>query len=465
MPTYTPPIWSFPMPVTASRFQPIAPKWKPWNIQTDPARLGTWALQKYKSPTVAWVDMQTQLETNAPGRLGSGRAAAYRGYHVKGLGRTLAAANWNNQDDYGHNTGHLPPTCAFREYAITQVLRQRGLGALIAGCDAILLSPLTTEEARHLAAARKKEGKSIAPADATMMALSLKPAGFARHSNFVWSLCHFQNSTAWVGQLLQDLERLLAPPVPEPVIQGSPEALAAALDDAFERSFDYALQFVAHGLFWMYLQNNSSLDGRWLDLETPLFTGQPMVGRIMMNTDDGAIPQMAGFECYDAAASWRGFIRILDERLAFLARPGLLDHPAGTAFLRALRDAIRARFSRQSILMRDRELQNRALAFLSAKLGIEGRADRRRLEILSRYCFRVAIHGANEEPPELGWVPFRERPVPPSPSNARLEAAPFCQATLTPDASQLSNLLTTLDHTESPAEAFTALRRNGFVNP
>ena len=44
-----------------------------------------------------------------------------------------------------------------------------------------------------------------------------------------------------------------------------------AMDGAFRRGLENFQRYNRLGLFWIYTDNNFTLDGRFLDLETPLF--------------------------------------------------------------------------------------------------------------------------------------------------------------------------------------------------
>ena len=104
----------FPVPVRESSFAAAAPRWRACNVEDALDLIGAFAFTKQKSGPVLWCDYQTQLDDNARGRLGSGRGGVYRYKYIKGVGRTLTAANWND-------------AAALRELLITRFVRNSPL--------------------------------------------------------------------------------------------------------------------------------------------------------------------------------------------------------------------------------------------------------------------------------------------------------------------------------------------------
>ena len=115
---------------------------------------------------------------------GSGRSGVYRGWYLKGIGRTPLAANWH-QGDYLHNTGHLAASSAIRELAISEWLRALSLDDTIVPCEGLLLAPLAPELARFAELLYGRLLDAPLPAvDRGFQAISVKRADFARASNF-----------------------------------------------------------------------------------------------------------------------------------------------------------------------------------------------------------------------------------------------------------------------------------------
>src|SRR3989442_639621 len=95
----SPPPWLFPTPVRRSRFVAESPQWLPFDIEVALDRVAPYAIEKPHVRPVLFYDYQTHTDNNRAGRLGSGRAGIFRGYYIKGVGRTHAAGNWNDAED------------------------------------------------------------------------------------------------------------------------------------------------------------------------------------------------------------------------------------------------------------------------------------------------------------------------------------------------------------------------------
>ena len=104
------------------------------------------------------------------------------------------------------------------------------------------------------------------------------------------------------------------------------------MEAAIDAGFDNFLQFTNIGLFWLYMQNNVTLDGRFLDLETPFYLERPFIGKLTFCVPNGPIEQLLGFECFHWIRLWRCFLQWLGNQLELYLQPGHFDHPAGPAF-------------------------------------------------------------------------------------------------------------------------------------
>ena len=266
-----PPSWLFPVPVRPSRFLASDPAFAACNIEVAQDRITSFSFAAAKAKEALFYDLQTQLVGNIAGRHGSGRSGVYRGHYIKGVGRTPAAANWSDGEDIYHGSGHLSAGSASRERLITAFLEARGLGAAIVPCQAVLLGPLSPAEARAVQRGESSSRALFARSDAHMIALTVKPADFARISNFVFALDHFDGTPQHLGELFLDLERYLHPPGARENLEGAPDGIAQTLDMAFRRGLANFRAYARAGLFWFYLNSNFSLDGRFpRSRDTPL---------------------------------------------------------------------------------------------------------------------------------------------------------------------------------------------------
>lgn len=411
------PAWLFPVPVRRSRFLTADPAWSPFNVEVALDRISPFTFDRRRVQPVLFFDYQTHLENNMRGRHGAGRGGVFRGHYLKGVGRTQAAGNWNDPADRYNASGHLSVGSALRERLITVLLEARGLGDAIVPCRSILLGRLRPKERLAAARGHSSSQASMTPADARLMALSVKTADFARISNFVWALDHFCVEPAQLGGLFLDLERYLNPPAEREGLEGSPASIARAMDRAFRRGFANFLRFNSRGLFWVSTHNNFTLDGRFVDLESPLYFGAPFVGTFQQKLSKPSSYVFLGYECLAYVSYWRRFLRWLPSRLQFLATPTVLETPAIRSFVREVALQVRRVFSPRHLIYADGRLQQAAAANLAAGLDLS-RQGRARLAELTRFAFSTGVDCADRPLPDFGWQKIGFEP-------ARISIAPF----------------------------------------
>ena len=414
-------------------------------------RIGPFVFTKQKSEPILRCDYQTQIDDNSRGRLGSGRAGVYRGKYIKGVGRTLTAANWNDSADVYHASGHMSVGSALREFLITKFVNESGLADAIVPCETILAGRLTPAEMRAVSEGHTSSRPKLTPADAGMMALSVKPADFVRTSNFVWALNQISAKVRDIGLLFIEFERGLHLPANRGNLEGEPESIAAAMDGAFRRGLANFRQFARAGLFWMYPQNNFTLDGRFLDLETPLVFGAPFVGTFTQTVKCGRPRRLLGFEEFAFVLHWRMFVRWLDLRLRFLTSPGVLIDRMAREFLKSVRLAIVKQFNRKHLLYSDNQLVGEAVNQLAEPLDLV-RSGRSRLTELAKHEFAATVRGVTNPVPDVGWRRLRLPLTPPTSTPYRVEAPDFLNPVLTRQAEIYGDRLAKLGACSEPGE-------------
>ncbi len=417
----TTPAWLFPAPVRRSRFMASSAEWKPYNIEVALDRIATWDFSGGEIEPVLHFDYQTQLDNNAPGRHGSGRGGVFRNYYVKGVGRTQAAGNWNSTGDRYHGSGHMAVASALRERLISVALTAQGLGDAIVPCESILLAKLRPDERRAVAIGASSSQASFTPADEKLMALSVKRADFARMSNIVWALDHHCTDPQAFGTLFLDFERFLNPPGEREGLEGAPDTIALAMDRAFQRGLANFGRFNRVGAFWIYLQNNFTLDGRMVDLETPLYFGAPFAGVFEQAGSEPGTTAYLGFESFAYVYYWRLFVDWLKHKLRYLTSRGLQDMREKQAFLKALLHEVSAVFSLKHLLYDDDRLKQMAVDELAECLDL-GRAARAGLRSYSDAYFPGVTAARAWKLPDLQWKELATVPAP-------ISAVPFAVRT------------------------------------
>jgi len=451
------PAWWFPTPVRTGTFLAADPAHARFNIEVAPDRLAAFALQHHARGEVLHFDLQTQLTGNSWGRLGSGRGGVFQGHYLKGVGRTPAAANWNQADDLYHASGHLSVASALRERLITAFLRDRGLEDAIVPCEAVLLRKLSAGETRAIRQSQSSSRPAFNPADATLAALTVKPADFARLSNFVFALDHFEASPRRIGELFLDLERFLNPPLQRSHPEGTARSIVAAMDGAFHRGLDHFQKFARVGLFWLYLDSNFSLDGRFLDLETPLYLGQPFVGMAESKVHGDPQRELLGFEEFEFVRHWRLFIAWLRARLRFMTRRDVVEGTETRVFLGELARELSRVFGPDHLLHRDDALIRSACRNLAPVLGLD-RADRRRLHDLARFSFTGCLTGRARRIPDCGWQPVTIPPAEATPRPRRLLHAAFSPTGASAEGVAYNTALTRLSAITDPRRLLVAMQ-------
>ena len=429
------PPWLFPVPVRRSQFDAFDRAWAPYNVEVALDRIDTFAFDDARvTDDLLYCDYHAQLEGNGSGRLGSGRSGVYSGFYLKGVGRTLAAANWSEPRDRYHGSGHLSVGSALRERLITEILDTRGLGRTIVPCEAVLLRPLAASEARAVRAGASSSIARFTPADARFAALTVKPADFARMGNIVFALTYFDPAPQWLGRLFLHLDRYLRPPGARARTEGAPAAIVDAMDAAFRRGFAHFQALGRAGLLWVSTVGNVALDGRVLDLETPHFFGAPFLGlRIRRRGGTRRTGVFLGFEELAFAGSWRRFLAWFVPRLEWMNDPGIVAQPEARTFLAEFVRAIRRRFSQRHLLYRDAALAGKAVDNLQSVWNLSPR-DERRLGILAGHALRVAMYSCSAAPPAMAWRRLDTDPAPPTPTPFRFEVPAFLPCGVTPDA-------------------------------
>lgn len=276
--------WSVPVPVRPGGFVPLRPEHQALDVVVDLSRVGAFEVpaQADDPHALLYADLQLNGEMNVARRLGSGRAGFYRGKYLKGVGRTPLAANWNEPNDTYHATGHMFASSAIRELLATAYMRARGAADLVVGCEGILVKRMSPELAAGIA---RFEATCQAPFPATdrvLQAISVKPADFARLSNFIWLASFIRPRTDNVADFAYRLAMYASPPdAPLPSANTlSAQATIAAVRAAVERGIRNFVRHFELGIYWGSYFNNFAIDGRFLDLEVPLIHGRPFVGKL-----------------------------------------------------------------------------------------------------------------------------------------------------------------------------------------
>jgi hypothetical protein len=287
-------------------------------------------------------DYQLSPGLNYARRLGSGRSGYWQNKYVKGVGRTLLAANWNDGFDRYHGSGVMAASAGLREYLITRLLVSQKSAHLINPCEDLLLRPLEPQCKNYMRDQLQlsaHEASLLPKIDQRFVCITVKPADFFRYSNFWWwlsgfSQMGFNHGQSMVGEFFKFFNAgLTRAPVHALKDNIDAEEIAAAFSAATARLLNNILDTWALGVYWGSFNNNFTMDGRFLDLEVPTVFDSPTFGmsyvesasskQEMVSTSSAA--DFIGFEVFRVANQVSLFTRCMRARFKFLADECLIS--------------------------------------------------------------------------------------------------------------------------------------------
>lgn len=426
--------WAVPIPVAPAGFSALHESHAPCAVQVDLGRIGPFGFsaQPEHETELLYSDLQTNADHNAPLRLGSGRAGFYSGKYLKGMGRTLLAANWSHPTDGYHNSGHLLPSAAAREYLVSCYLEEMRAGHTLVACEGLLLAPLPPEAERYVESIfPDRELHPLAPVDRRLQAITVKGAGFARLSNFTWAFSQWRWRTPFLVELLLRMARYLGGPTqPEVGLRDvTPASLAERLERAIERLVHHFERFFQTGVYWGSFHNNFTADGRFLDLETPIVFGGPFIGII---APSGKLPEsvsladsrvFVGCEVLQCLRQVRVFLDFLIDRLEWLGRKAAGGGELDQRFLRDTAEALRERFPDSHWLHDADALAEKLTAALASVLALPpGRAAELRA-LVETQC-HVEMNGTPRHTGRVQIVPVETLIADPEPTFSVMVGVP-----------------------------------------
>lgn len=383
-----------PVAMKRSNFVSLHPTDAHCNVEVDPAGAGAYFAPRPE--LLGHADHQLICDGNTRGRLGSGRAVFFRGRYLKGVGRTPLAANWCVAGEERHSSGHLLPTAAAREYLVSRCLESLGCGDAIVACTGLLARPLPPGGNRAVMASMPHPlDEEMADIDLRCQAISVKRGGFARLSNYTWSLHHLEGRADHLGELTLRFHRRLCPEAHVAEEDCTPRRFVADLEAAIERGFDNCRRFLAAGVSWGFVDNNFVADGRFLDLEVPVVLGGATFGMLSNTRSPAGVragSRWAGLEVVGFAHNVRLFLADLRARLSFLIAVPVLYAPIVRRFAAAIVRELDRVFTASHIARSPRALARWTEQMVGDALALGPGARRRLRELVAA---RVRYFAAN----------------------------------------------------------------------
>jgi len=323
--------WNVPVHIEPANFVPLVAEHARFNIRIASSAPYGVTHAELADDEILYADLQTSLSSHVIGRLGSGRSGFWGGQYLKGVGRTPLAANWNHKDHL-HSTGHLSASSAIREYVVSLYLKSKGLGPSIVACDGLLLAKLAPALKGYTNVLYADcDSNDIPPVDRYLQAITIKSGDFARLSNFCWFLHHLtpgyiDRGSCSLAVFCELLASALSPADDQVVVTDiTASGLVALLARRLELGWAHFRQWFAAGIWWGSFTNNFTVDGRFLDLETPAFLMGACFGSLStacgreLGVDD-LRSSIVGSELFVFIAHARAFCSELQRVLGNLAR-------------------------------------------------------------------------------------------------------------------------------------------------
>jgi hypothetical protein len=396
-----------PVPVRRSDFVALHRRHAPLNVEVDLGAIAAFSATSRRVPPedLLYCDLQAGPDAPRFHRLGSGRSGFYRGWYLKGIGRTPLAGNWNLPGERVHNSGFLLPSAAIREWVASEYLAAVGAAGSIVPCEGLLVRPLP-RALRGFSALAFGPRRQPAPVDERFQAISIKRAGFARLSNVSWLL---GNLTGAPGLSPADFFALLAAALGDSEAAAGPEPLAAALEAAFLQTLAHFRTHFSRGVYWCSFANNFTLDGRFLDLELPVLLGSPFFGALSKERGRTAEFRPArsvavGLEGLHAVRGFKSFLVQLFSTLSGLLAGDCLRSACEASFARDLSRLLEKWLSRRDGVFRS---QARRRALVEATVAAEWELSRGQRAVLRRILAAL--------------LPDADRPAPELPAMRRLD--------------------------------------------
>jgi hypothetical protein len=243
------------------------------------------------------------------------------------FGRTPLLLNWNTGN--GYNSGYFSAGAAFRERAATLFLQERGIDWTVLPCEGILLKSYSQRQ-EDLCSSEQVRLGMVLPIDIRYHALSVKPAGFARFSNFIWLMNRFAPDRT-VNELVFLLARFLNPDRNGAAdYPPSPKELMNSLAEAFGRGVKIHQTLFENGVTFGGVENNSATDGRIVDLENPHISGRPHLGSLSYISDNPERP--IGIDSLSHFIAFSDFLWLLRKGFALLSEAETLLTPGARVY-------------------------------------------------------------------------------------------------------------------------------------
>lgn len=254
---------------------------------------------------IAICDLQRGIGAALEASQGSGRSAFYLNSYHKGIGRTPLVKTWASKENLLHSNGLLYPTSALRELLFSLYLSDTA-EHLINPISNLFLMPSTTYS-KDIATQIYAQFKAApAPVDIGFTSQTVKNGNFIRFSNlrYIYNLMGTRFDTpgdcSALLHLLASIKHGLDKKSHDASVVVEPTSIQEIINELYccaIKCIHNVVEINMKGVKLGSLGNNFSLDGRFIDLEVPVFTASGTLTTHLPNT---TINIAEIFECLGA---------------------------------------------------------------------------------------------------------------------------------------------------------------------
>ena len=261
---------------------------------------------------IALCDLQRGIGATLEKSLGSGRSCFYKGLYFKGIGRTPLVKSWAKTEDILHSNGLLLPSGAIREVAFSLFVKK-----ISHSINPVLSLSLTRGTIYSQKVVNKLYLSSDVDADkieSSYIAQTVKQGNFIRFSNIRWLIGNLgtyfvnQNDLNTLEFLISCIDHGLQKNSHDSLVirtYRSPRLIFKELFDGVITAIKNVIELNTTGVKLGSLGNNFALDGRFIDLEVPVFVGSHQLCTHLLQ-DRHALSEI--FECLGPLFQYRLYL-------------------------------------------------------------------------------------------------------------------------------------------------------------
>lgn len=261
---------------------------------------------------IALCDLQRGIGAAIEKSLGSGRSCFHRGLYFKGIGRTPLVKSWVDMNDILHSNGLLFPSGALREVAFS--LFTKKIPHCINPVHSLSLVPGTNYSKMVITKLYEKSGTRADLIESSYIAQTVKEGNFIRFSNIKWLIGNLgtffinKNDLSLIEFLLSCINHGLEKNYHDSSVIPTTRPPRDIFNNLFEgiiSTVRNVIELNSFGVKLGSLGNNFALDGRFIDLEVPVFVGSHQICTHLPQ-DRHSISEI--FECLGALFQYRLYL-------------------------------------------------------------------------------------------------------------------------------------------------------------